>query len=290
MAGLLTAFVAGNNRSAAVGTMVGSRTDSGRTGELIGILGFSLGLVSEGTFLSTASDSLMPHTGYLVFFAFLVSFIIFLVATMMRTPLSLTMTLVGTAAGISLRLSYAIPVTFLEELIFVWVAAPVLVIFSSYALSAGLRNMKIKDTWRAAAISKVLLITVSFFTAFTLGANTLGLILSLAGATLPVYALMLAGIFIGTIFIGKGTIKRVGEDLYSMRYSSALVSLLISSVSVEIATIFGIPLSNTQSLTSSVVGTGLSYRYKSIYMKPFLTVVVMWIVSPLLGFVLGYSI
>lgn len=75
-----------------------------------------------------------------------------------------------------------------------------------------------------------------------------------------------------------------------MRYSNALVSLVVSSALVEIATIFSIPLSNTQTLTSSVFGVGISYKFKGIYMKSFFIIIITWIVSPLLGLLLGYLV
>ena len=99
---------------------------------------------------------------------------------------------------------------------------------------------------------------------------------------------MVIGIIFGTMTLGAGVIKRVGEEMYSMRYSNAMISLLVSSAAVEAATFVGVPLSNTQTLTSSVLGTGLSYKYKAIYLKPFLIVVITWILSPIIGFALGY--
>ncbi len=290
MAGLLTAFVAGNNQSAAVGTIIGSRTVSVRFGTIISIFGFAGGLLVQGALLARVSGALMPHSQYLAMLAFFASFVIFLAATILRTPLSLTMALVGVATGISIRVSYPIYYPYLESLVIVWIFAPVLVIGFSMIASRGIDRIQVKDTWRAASFSKISLIIVSFFTAFTLGANTLGLILAIAGPSLLAYASMIVGIVLGCLFIGSGTIKRVGEDIYSLRYSSALVSQLVSSIGVEVATLLGIPLSNTQTLTSSVVGTGLSRRYKFIHMRPFFVVVAMWIISPLTGLALGYAI
>ena len=51
-----------------------------------------------------------------------------------------------------------------------------------------------------------------------------------------------------------------------MRYSNALVSLIVSSLLVEIATFFAVPLSSTQTLTSSVFGVGISGRKSGMHM------------------------
>ncbi len=55
---LLTAFVSGNNLSAAVGTLIGSRIVSRHAGIIIGSSGFLLGLLLEGRFLKGAAISL----------------------------------------------------------------------------------------------------------------------------------------------------------------------------------------------------------------------------------------
>ncbi|MEM2056535.1 MAG: inorganic phosphate transporter, partial [Thermoplasmatales archaeon] len=135
---------------------------------------------------------------------------------------------------------------------------------------------------------KSLLVGGSFFTSFTLGANTLGFILNLIGGSGLAIAVMVSGIIIGSVFLSSGVIRRVGEEMYSMRYSSATISLLSSALLVEIATVLGVPLSNSQTLSASVMGSGLSYRFKAINARPFLLIVFTWIFSTLLGFLLGY--
>lgn len=287
LAGVLTAFVAGNNISAAVGTIVGSRIISRMGGILIGMIGFISGLLLEGRQLQHAVNALIPHSYPLISYALFISFIIFVAAAITRSPLSLTMALVGASAGISLKIGYDADFGFLKFLILTWVMAPILSILFAYIANNLLSRRDFRNTWRAAVIIKISLIIASFLTAFTLGANTIGFIAGFAGYNLPVIGSMILGIILGTIFLSKGIIRRVGEEMYLMRYTNAFVSLIVSSILVEAATIFGFPLSNTQTLTSSVFGTGLSYRFKAMYIRPFLIVIVTWIVSPLFGFAMG---
>ena len=144
-----------------------------------------------------------------------------------------------------------------------------------------------RDVWRFALSMKLALIAVSFVTAFTLGANTLGFIEQVSGLRGYSVLYLVIGIALGSIFLSRGVIKRVGQEMYLMRYTNAFVSLIVSSALVEGATIFGIPLSNTQTLTSSVFGTGLSYRNKLMEMRPFIITVATWVASPLAGLALG---
>jgi phosphate/sulfate permease len=54
-----------------------------------------------------------------------------------------------------------------------------------------------------------------------------------------------------------------------------------------LATFFHIPLSNTQTTVSAVLGTGIAYKTRYVSLKSFLTIVVGWVVAPLLSFAIG---
>lgn len=284
---LLTALVAGNNLSAAVGTLIGSRILSRTGGVLIGILGFSVGLLVQGESLHGTARTLIPKSDPLIAYALLVALGIFALATYLRVPLSLIMALVGTSIGMSIRLGYSLNTALVTLIVFTWVLAPVVSILAAFALNRVFVKAQPTNVWRFALSVKIALILVSFLTAFTLGANTLGFIEQVSGLRGYEILYLIAGIVAGSALLSRGTIKRVGQEMYLMRYTNAFVSLVVSSALVEAATFFGIPLSNTQTLTSSVFGTGLSYKNKLIEMRPFLLTVATWVISPVLGVGLG---
>ncbi len=285
---LLTMIVSGNNLSAAVGTLLGSRIVKKWQGYLLGAGGFSTGLILEGNFLSDSIFRIMPGGDTLILINVSVSFALFLFATYYRIPLSLTMAIVGTAIGISMRTGYSMDSWYALTVLIAWIAAPVISIIAAYYMNRELNGIKYRNVWKAAGTYKILLVAISFLTAFTLGANTFGLLYSLAPHSYELLALMIVSIFAGTFFLSGGVIRRVAQDVYSMRYLNAFVSLFISSILVEGATFLSIPLSNTQTLTSSVFGSGLSYRNKLMLPKAFVIVVLMWVISPLLGMAAGY--
>lgn len=284
---LLTALVAGNNLSAAVGTLIGSRILSRAGGIVIGIGGFAAGLILQGSSLHGTAQTLLPRSDPLIAYALAIALLIFSLATYFRVPLSLIMALVGTSVGISLRLGYPINLPLVLLIVGTWIMAPLLSISMAFLMNRQFIRKQPKDVWRFALSMKLALIAVSFVTAFTLGANTLGFIEQVSGLRGLSVLYLIAGIVLGSVFLSKGVIKRVGQEMYLMRYTNAFVSLIVSSVLVEGATVFGIPLSNTQTLTSSVFGTGLSYRNKLMEMRPFLITVATWIASPLAGILLG---
>ncbi len=285
---LLSMIVSGNNLSAAVGTVVGSRIVSRWFGLLLGAGGFSLGLIIEGRFLSDSIFRIMPDVPYYIVVVLFISFILFALATFFRVPLSLTMAIVGISIGISLRAGFSMDLSYVYFVISAWVLAPILSIFFSFYLNRKISSINVNNAWKAARIYKILLVIISFLTAFTLGANTFGLLASLGHDTLFTLGIMILSIFIGAIFLSGGVIKRVSQDIYGMRYANAFISLLVSSALVEAATFFSLPLSNTQTLTSSVFGSGLSYNTKAMISRPFFQVVAMWIISPLFGMLVGF--
>jgi PiT family inorganic phosphate transporter len=97
-------------------------------------------------------------------------------------------------------------------------------------------------------------------------------------------------ILVGSFFLSSGEVKRVSQELFLMRYPDATVSLTISALLVELATLFSIPLSNTQALSAAVLGTGISYKNRFISLKPFMIIFICWIVVPLTSFGIGLII
>ncbi len=287
LAVILTALVSGNNLSAAVGTLIGSRIVSRIGGIIIGILGFTSGLLIQGESLADTATKLIPRSSQIIVFALLIALIIFALATYFRVPLSLIMALVGVSIGLSYRFGYPEHTYLIRIIILTWIIAPLASIALGFALNRKLTGLQPRNVWNFALSLKLALVAVSFLTAFTLGANTLGFIEQISGLGGFGVIYMIIGIVLGSVFLSKGVIRRVGQEMYLMRYTNAFVALIVSSALVEGATLIGLPLSNTQTLTSSVFGTGLSYRNKLMEIRPFLITVATWILSPLLGIICG---
>ena len=284
-------LVAGNNLSVCIGPAVGSRTISKRFGTLLGAVGFTLGLLIQGAGMTKTVTVLLPNISMqLRAEALLVAILIFVIADLMRTPLSFTMVLVGLIAGFSMVAGVMTKTLYLAEVVSVWVAAPLISIVFAFYLIRFLNRERPKNLWRRLETYKVLLIVLAFSTSYVLGANTIGLIVATGSFNILNLAAAIIGVFVGTFFLSAGEIRRVAEELFLMRYPNATVSLIASTVLVEAATVLKIPLSNTQALSAAVFGTGLSYKSKFVSLKPFLLTVTGWVIAPLLSFALGVAI
>jgi inorganic phosphate transporter, PiT family len=284
-------LVSGNNLSACVGPAVGSRIISKRFGMLLGAAGFSLGLVIQGIGMTKTVNILLPNVG-LQFRAeaLLVAIIIFVVADLIRVPASISMSLVGLLAGLSIANGALTNSAYVAEVAAMWVAAPLIaIVFAFYLIRIINRNWP-QNIWRRLQTYKVLLIVLAFSTSYALGANTLGLIVATGGFDITTVIVAIVAIFIGTFYLSAGEIRRVSQELFLMRYPNATATLVTSTVLVEAATILNIPLSNTQALAAAVFGTGISYKAKFVSLKPFLMIALSWVIAPLLSFIIGLII
>lgn len=286
---VLTALTAGNNLSVCSGTLISSRIVRKIYGILIGILGYLLGLLFEGSFLrNNISNIVLTGNQYFVFIVFSISIVIFLIAHKKRVPESLSITFTSALLGVSFAYGN-INVNFTYLIIIFWVFAAILSFVLSYLIMHWLKRITPKkNIWKSISIFKIALILLAFFTSFTLGANTIGLIY----ASLPENPLFLLviilGIIFGSIFLSSGEIRRIGNDIIPLRYANAVVTQSVSVFLVEIATFFGVPLSNTQTLTSGIYGAGSSYKTKLILKKPLITIIFIWISTALISFVCAF--
>jgi PiT family inorganic phosphate transporter len=282
-------LVSGNNLSACVGPAVGARILTKRAGALLGAGGFAAGLLLQGWGMSNSVNNLLPMASQqLVAEVLLVAILIFLIAHVARVPMSLSMSLVGLLAGVSIAQNIFGQGTYITSVVAMWFIAPIAAGAVAFYLIRVINARKVTNIWRRIRIYKVLLIVLAFTSAYSLGANTLGLIVATDGFSWPNIATAVMAVFIGTFFLGEGAIRRVGEEFYLMRYSNATVALAASTILVEVAALLKIPLSNTQATTAAVFGAGISYKSKFLSMKPYLTIVAGWIVAPLLSFAIGY--
>jgi PiT family inorganic phosphate transporter len=288
---LAVMLVAGNNLSACVGPAVGSRIVTKRFGVLVGAAGFSTGLLVQGSGMTQSVGTLLPNASPILRAeALLVAIIVFVIAYKIRVPMSLSMALVGLLAGISIAGNSPANGLFVGEVVLTWVLVPLIAFGLAFGLIRFLNRSWPANFWHRLQAYKVLLIVSSFTTAYVTGANTLGMIVATGGFDLASVLAAVTAIFVGSFFLSEGPIRRVSQEFFLMRYANAAVTLVTSTVLVEVATIFNIPLSITQTTSTAVFGAGLSYRTKLVSAKPFLKVVAGWVIAPLLSFAIGLLI
>src|SRR3989475_4077219 len=142
LAGLLGAVVSGNNISACCGTIIGSRMVSRRSGILIAVAGYLLGLSIEGPKLFRVRQAFLPNeTSTEIFSILLATLLVFVGGELARVPLSLSKALTGAILGVSLFAGTLQLNRYLGLILLFWTIAPVI------ATGLGVVLVKLDDRY-----------------------------------------------------------------------------------------------------------------------------------------------
>jgi inorganic phosphate transporter, PiT family len=290
LAGLLGMAVGGNNLAACCGPLIGSGMVNRRTGILMAITGYLLGLAIEGPKLFRVREIFLPlDTATGTFSILLASLIIFLGGELSKIPLSLSKALTGAILGVSIALGTFNSSGYLVLILAFWFLVPLI------ATALGIVLVRLDDRlspgnlWLKLSLLKTGLLVVSFLSAYVLGGNTLGLIAGVVyNQTLYATIAVGLGAVLGTFILGRGALRRLTEGIFSLRYPNAFFSQLIGSATVELANQLGVPLSITETVSSGIIGSGLARKMRMMNARNIFLIITSWILSPLAGFILAF--
>ena len=291
LAGLLGAVVSGNNVSACCGTIIGSRMVNRRSGILIAVAGYLLGLSVEGPKLFRVRQAFLPtETSTEIFSILLATLLIFIGGELTRVPLSLSKALTGTILGVSFAIGGLQQTNYLVLILVFWVSAPII------ATALGLFLVRLNDhysprnLWVKLSLLKAGLLIMAFLSAYVTGSNALGLIAGVPSNQSQIAAVVVGiGSVLGTFVLGRGALRRLTEGIYSLRYPNAFYSQLLGAGTVELANQLGVPLSTTETVSSGIIGSGLASKMRVMNSRNVFLLIASWVISPALGFALGYG-
>ncbi|MCL5428111.1 MAG: inorganic phosphate transporter [Candidatus Marsarchaeota archaeon] len=289
LAFVLVALVSGNNLSACSGPAITGRVVSKRNGVVLTIIGYAAGFLLQGSILRFGVSRLMPSGSLLAPIIFIISIAVFIIAHRKRVPESLSVTFISALIGVGLAYG-TLDTGFVAEILLFWIIAGILsLVMASVALRAVQKALYRDKVWNGVRTVRILLLVLSFFTAFTLGANTIGVVASVLQPTWYAYVVILLAIVLGSFLLSSGELRRIGNEIIPIRYANALVSQLVAAAFVEFATLLSIPLSNTQMLTSTIYGTGLGYKEKLLSKKPAVQIASIWIFTAVFSVSVAYA-
>jgi PiT family inorganic phosphate transporter len=292
LAGLLGMAVGGNNLSACCGPLIGSGMVNRRTGILLAITGYILGLTLEGPKLFRVREIFLPvDTATGTFSILLASLIVFFGGELSKIPLSLSKALTGAILGVSIALGTFNSSGYLGLILAFWFLVPLAATALGILLVGLDDRLSPRNLWLKLSLLKTGLLLVSFLSAYVLGSNTLGLIAGVVyNQTLYATVSVGTGAVLGTFVLGRGALRRLTEGIFSLRYPNAFFSQLIGSATVEFANQLGVPLSITETVSSGIIGSGLARRMRMMNSRNVFLIISSWIISPLAGFLLAYAL
>ena len=151
----------------------------------------------------------------------------------------------------------------------------------------------------------VIALILAFYMAWNMGANDVANAMGTSvgsGALTLKRALVVAAVleFAGAFFVGSEVSETIESGIlrtgffenqpYVLLYGM-LASLLAAGVWLQFASFFGWPVSTTHSLIGALVGFGLVVGgVHAVQWRELLSIVLSWVVSPLLGAVLSYGL
>jgi PiT family inorganic phosphate transporter len=95
---------------------------------------------------------------------------------------------------------------------------------------------------------------------------------------------------LGTAVGGWKIIKTVGSKIIKIEPMNGFASDLSSSIVLQTATVYGIPVSTTHVITSSIIGSGTALRPKSIGWSVVGKMILTWIITIPISMVLAFLI
>lgn len=292
---LITALVTmANNAFVATCALVGSGLTSMRRAIAWCAAGLLAGLWLEGGKLIAAAESVRAGWATMPFYLALLAVG---VATIAKFPASLSQALMGAAVGCSAALGLPINWAYVILMIALWGSGPVAVALIAASLARAARAASSNITPRNfVAIAKLLVGGSSFLTAYSLGANTLGLLWaysSAAGRGAALFAVT-TGSVIGAL-LSTGITKRLCARLFTMSTGQAIsVQVAVAAftyastqlgvpVPVSLLTYFGVLGVAYASEVVIVRGAEVAKLTSAVLLTPLVTALAAWALALLLG-------
>ena len=88
-----------------------------------------------------------------------------------------------------------------------------------------------------------------------------------------------AGIAIGTIFAGQRLIHTLGSKFYKIRPLHSFSTQLTSAIVILSASLFGVPVSTSQVVSSAIIGVGSSERFGKVRWSVAEDIAISWIIT-----------
>lgn len=268
-------------------SLVSSGIQNQKKASLLIASGLILGSVLEGwkmkkiQLVSTSANLYM-------FQIVLVTLLVMLLLSLLNSPASLAQIFFSSTIGLLIVKHAPINFDLSLEVVLSWLFTPLLSVLLAYILyKLTLSFIQKSCLIKVTLLSKLVALVALFYSSYVLGANNIGLISAFYGET-PVLSLFFSFVASLGVYFSKRMTKALGEDLIVVSSVGASVSIFSASFLVWIFTQFGLPVSVTTSIMSSVIGVGLASKIRIFNLRILFSItVVSWGLSALLGLIFG---
>ncbi|MGA3020465.1 MAG: inorganic phosphate transporter [Candidatus Micrarchaeales archaeon] len=284
----LIVLASGNSVGVSVGNLIASRIVTKRTAMVIVVVGFVSGFILEGNLMQKTASAFFVGPSVPPFYL-LIPICIFAISFLKKIPQSLSISITTALFGTNLALGNLSTIPKMYSIVSFWILVPI----ASFALSIILlralkRLLRNKFSWSLVMLMKILMILASFFMSFVIGSNIIGFIYALLPPNPYLPLLIVASIVIGCLAFSGRVLKRISNEIIPMRYINTISSQAVLISLIEFSTLFGIPISNTETFIGGIYGSGVGYKNRLIAKRPIKTILLFWISTAFVCFMLGY--
>ncbi len=322
--GLFLGWSLGANDAANIfGTAVGAKVVKFKTAAIIMSIFVIIGAVASGSGASHTLGKLGAINSLAgAFVVALAAAVTVFIMTKYGLPVSTSQSIVGAIIGWNLFSSNPTSMSTLSKIVMTWVLCPVLaalfsiVFYKIFKRSTG--KLKLNLFLRYYYI-RIGLLVVGAFGAYSLGANNIANVMgvftnSIELPPLDLYfftfsktqSLFLLGsiaIAVGIFTYSKNVMMTVGNSLYKLSPSTALIVVLSSSfvlflfasvslqnllLSLNLPTIPLVPVSSSQAVVGAIIGIGVAKGDKNINYKKLSSISFGWLLTPTISLTLSY--
>ncbi len=298
--------IGANNSAASMATAYGAGVRTKREATIMIAVFAILGAVLAGApVVKTLGKGLVPgemfsaHIG-LVLIIFIIATFFISWANIARVPVATTHAIVCAIVGVGLY-SKSLNTGKFFEIVLWWVATPLIALVVNYLVAKYLyfRTLKfLTDRYSEGIINKILtiLITISgIFVAFSAGANNsanaVGPLVGL-GLMSPGIGALMAGIAmgVGALLLGGRVLDSVGKGITEICILRAVSVEFTGATLILLASIFGVPVSLAEIVTSGIIGFSLAQQGFSVTAqnRHVVRIAFFWFVIPFIAVGLGY--
>lgn len=221
------------------------------------------------------------------------------IANISGIPLSTSEVTVGAIVGVGMAYKQVFISTLLTIMMY-WILIPIVAFFFAWLLNKGVKQAEArllflkKPKW--VKVLSVLVICTGFLEAFSAGmnnvANSIGP-LAASGLISIENGIVIGGLFTaaGALLLGSKVIETNGKKLTNLSLLQGSAVSGLGGTLVIIASLFGIPVPQTQVTTCSILGIGFSEEGAKIFQKGIISrLLKVWLVSPLFSLVISYNL
>ena len=291
----LCVILGANNLSTCLGTSIGVRRLRYSRAVALASIALMAGILLEGRKLSGAITRGIVPSGdsQLTLTVAISSLILMAFFTYRRLPISLSQVAVGAAVGAAIAQAVRVDWVFTGIIASSWIFTPLAGYVAASAISILARRVgrKVKGLFTQNIMYSYLTILSGMYAAYTLGANTVGLLTGMtADATSnPFLVSIVLGLatIVGMVALSKGTTLSVAENIVGLNPSGSFAAQMGGAVTVHGFTQFGIPVSVSQAVVGGVFGAAIARKIVVRNDRLTREIMIGWTVAPVIGALLA---